>query len=100
HSRRYAGDAATDAQRIEKLLAALRGVPPERRTARFRCALAIVAPDGRAWSVEGVCEGRITHEPRGENGFGYDPVFLLPVLGRTMAELTAEEKNRLSHRAK
>jgi XTP/dITP diphosphohydrolase len=100
HSSRYAGADASDAERIAKLLEALRDVPRERRTARFRCVIAFAAPDGRTWTVEGACEGVIVSEPRGENGFGYDPVFLLPELGRTMAELTAEEKNRVSHRGR
>jgi XTP/dITP diphosphohydrolase len=100
HSHRYAGEHATDADRVAKLLAALQGVPPERRAARFRCAVALAAPDGRTWTAEGACEGRITQEARGTQGFGYDPVFLLPEAGRTMAELTPEEKNRVSHRAR
>jgi XTP/dITP diphosphohydrolase len=100
HSARYAGPNATDADNVTKLLAALRGVPDEARTARFRCVLALLAPDGRLWSVDGTCEGRIAHAPRGEHGFGYDPVFLLPELGRTMAELPPEQKNRISHRAR
>jgi XTP/dITP diphosphohydrolase len=99
HSARYAGPDATDAANVAKLLAALRGVPDEARTARFRCVLALLAPDGRLWTVDGVCEGRIAHAPRGEHGFGYDPVFLLPALGRTMAELPPDQKNRISHRA-
>ena len=97
-SARYApGD---DAVRYRTLLRALEGVPDEARTARFRCTAALVLPDGREFLREGLCEGRITTEPHGEGGFGYDPVFLLPELGRTMAELSAEEKNRISHRAR
>jgi XTP/dITP diphosphohydrolase len=100
HSRRYAGEDATDAQRIDRLLAALSDVPFGRRAARFRCSIAIAAADGRTWTAEGICEGIILGEPRGEHGFGYDPVFFLPELGRTMAELAPSEKNRVSHRAR
>jgi XTP/dITP diphosphohydrolase len=99
-SRRYAGPDATDAERNARLLAELAGVPDPQRTARFRCAVALAAPDGRLWTAEGTCEGRITHAPRGEHGFGYDPIFRLPDLDRTMAELLLEEKDRLSHRAR
>jgi XTP/dITP diphosphohydrolase len=83
---------------VAKLLDALRGVPDEKRTARFRSVVALLSPDHRLWIVEGTLEGRITHAPRGQNGFGYDPVFLVPHLGLTTAELSPEEKNRISHR--
>jgi XTP/dITP diphosphohydrolase len=99
-SRRYAGPDATDAERNARLLAELAGVPDPQRTARFRCAVALAAPDGRVWTAEGTCEGKIAHTPRGEHGFGYDPIFCLPDLNRTMAELLPEEKGRLSHRAR
>jgi len=99
-SRRYAGPEATDADRIDALLKALTDVPDAGRTARFRCALAIAAPDGRVWTAEGACEGRITYAPRGAHGFGYDPIFELPEAARTMAELTPDEKNCVSHRAR
>lgn len=96
-SARYAeGD---DAARWSKLLQELRGVPAGGRTARFVCAAVLALPDGREISSEGVCEGEIALAPRGEGGFGYDPVFLLPD-GRTMAELTSEEKAAISHRGK
>jgi XTP/dITP diphosphohydrolase len=98
HSARYAGPGGSDADCVAKLLRELQGVPDEARTARFRCAIALLAPDGRLWIDEGVLEGRITHAPRGANGFGYDPVFLLPNRGLTTAELPPEEKNRISHR--
>ena len=98
HSARYAGPRGSDAAYVAKLLEALRGVPDEARTARFRCAIALLAPDRRLWIEEGVLEGRITHAPRGDDGFGYDPVFLLPERGLTTAELAPEEKNRISHR--
>jgi len=75
-------------------------VPEEARTARFRCVIALAWPSGRTEVVEGVVEGRIAPEPRGEHGFGYDPIFYVPAYGRTMAELPEEVKNRISHRAR
>jgi XTP/dITP diphosphohydrolase len=98
-SARWAGAGATDADRNAKLLLALAEVPPERRTARFVCAAALAVPGGRTVTEEGICKGVILDAPRGANGFGYDPLFFLPNLERTMAELTSDEKNRLSHRA-
>ena len=89
-----------DAVRYRALLAALEGVPAEERGARFRCIAALALPDGSEYTVEGVCAGHITLEPAGEGGFGYDPVFYVAALGRTMAELAPEEKNRISHRAR
>lgn len=100
YSNRFAGPGATDRDKYERVLDLLEGVPDEKRTARFRAAVAISTPDGETVVVEGTCEGRIAHEPRGEGGFGYDPVFFLPELGRTMAELTPDEKNSISHRGK
>ena len=99
-SRRYAGGNATDSERNRYLLEKLKDVPPEKRGARFRCVIAIATPDGRVDTRQGVCGGVIALGPRGEGGFGYDPVFYLPEIGRTMAELTLEEKNRISHRAR
>ena len=99
-SARYAGPDATDEERWRKLLEELAGVPPEERTARFRCVVAIALPDGRVFTREGSVEGMITDRPRGSHGFGYDPVFYLPELGATMAELPPEVKNRISHRAR
>lgn len=99
YSSRYAGPGATDAANVGLLLERLAGVPPDRRAARFRCVIALVSPNGRAWTCEGTCEGTIAAAPRGTNGFGYDPVFYLPGRGKTMAELSTEEKNRISHRA-
>ncbi len=99
-SARYAGEGASDADRNRLLLERLRGVPGERRSARFRCAVAIADPDGRVWEAEGACEGRIAAAPRGASGFGDDPVFEIPSLGMTFGELGAETKNRLSHRAR
>ncbi len=99
HAARYAGPGATYAGNRAKLLAELEGVEPARRAARFRCACVACLPDGRELVAEGVLEGRITLAPRGANGFGYDPVFEVSQLGRTMAELSDDEKNALSHRA-
>jgi len=97
---RYAGEGASDEQRYSLLLEQLKDVPHEHRSARFRCVIALAWPDGRVEITEGVCEGRITREPRGEHGFGYDPVFYVPEHGCTMAELPPEIKNRISHRAR
>ena len=101
-SSRYAGDSATDAQRIDFLLSRLGDIPEGLWTARFRCVLAIAWPhDATEYDMEyhvGECRGRIVREPCGSGGFGYDPVFLLPSLGKTMAELSTREKNEVSHR--
>jgi len=99
-SHRYAGEGATDADRINYLLSRLKDVPEKQRAARFRCVIAIAEPDGRVELCSGECRGIITREPEGNRGFGYDPIFYLPELGKTMAELTLEEKNRVSHRAR
>jgi XTP/dITP diphosphohydrolase len=99
-SARYSGEAAADASNNAKLLEELRDVPEEDRTARFRCAIAVVDAAGRELaSVDGACEGRIGHEPRGSHGFGYDPLFVPTGYTKTMAELGPETKNRISHRA-
>ena len=100
HSARYAGQGASDADRIRKLLAALDGVPRDNRAARFRCVIALAWPDGRLETFEGQCEGVIALEPKGTNGFGFDPVFYLPELNCTMAELPMDVKDRISHRAR
>jgi XTP/dITP diphosphohydrolase len=99
-SARYAGDDASDAERYRLLLRSLQGVPPGRRGARFRCVVAFADPatPEHVELREGACEGRIADAPRGDGGFGYDPVFLVPDLGRTFAEIPAEQKNQLSHR--
>jgi len=97
-SARYAGLGRTDPERVQALLQELAGVADEHRTARFRAVIAIAEPAGRVEIAEGTVEGRIAREPRGENGFGYDPVFLLPHRGKTAAELPPEEKNAVSHR--
>jgi XTP/dITP diphosphohydrolase len=99
-SARYAGVGATDAANNAKLLEALRDVPPARRTARYRCVAAFVDPArGLELTRAGACEGELRASPRGVGGFGYDPLFVVPGRGVTMAELALEEKNRLSHRA-
>ncbi|MGB9775496.1 MAG: RdgB/HAM1 family non-canonical purine NTP pyrophosphatase [Anaerolineae bacterium] len=90
----------SDADRVAALLARLEGVPWERRTARFRCVIAIAIPEGDLYTTEGTCEGIIATAPAGTGGFGYDPVFYLPELGCTMAQLPPEVKNRISHRAR
>jgi XTP/dITP diphosphohydrolase len=100
YSARYAGEDASDEDRYRLLLRNLDGVPDERRSARFRCAIALAWPTGHAEVVEGVCEGVIAHEPRGERGFGYDPVFYVVELRQTMAQLPEEQKNQVSHRAR
>lgn len=98
-SARYAGPAAQDAENIAKVLEELQGVPGAHRKARFVCVIAICTPEGQCKWVEGECGGVITEAPRGSQGFGYDPIFLVPELGKTFAELEPEEKNRISHRA-
>jgi len=100
HSARYAGEEATDQERFEKLLLELSRAGTRDRRAVFRCVAALATPDGRVWIRSGELWGEIAPEPRGEGGFGYDPVFLVPELGRTLAELSTEEKNQLSHRGK
>lgn len=98
-SARFGGPGLDDAGRTALLLEQLRGVPLERRTARFRCVIAIVGRTGQARTVEGVVDGVIADAPRGEGGFGYDPVFVHPASGRTFGELSEAEKSRVSHRA-
>ena len=101
HSARYAGPAATDTDRYHKLLNALADTPTGQRSARFRCVVAIALPDGTVHTTEGTCEGEIGFAPRGEHGFGYDPVFVVKgYAGRTMAELAPEVKNQISHRGR
>ncbi len=97
-SARYAGENASDKDRVNYLLLKLKDVPWEKRTARFRCVIAIAIPDGEVEFCSGECQGFITFEPKGEQGFGYDPIFYLPELDKTMAELPPEIKNQVSHR--
>jgi XTP/dITP diphosphohydrolase len=98
-SARYAGAEQDAAANIAKLLRALRDVPEGKRTARFRCVIAVARPDGASLTATGTCEGRILEAPRGSGGFGYDPVFYYSPCGKTFAELSPDEKNRVSHRA-
>jgi len=100
YSNRFAGPDATDRDKYMRILELLQGVPDDNRTARFHAAVAVATPEGETVVVEGTCEGRIAREPRGEGGFGYDPIFYLPEFGRTMAELPPDVKNQISHRAK
>lgn len=100
YSARYGGEKASDIDRYKLVLEKMRGVEEKKRTARFICAIAMALPDGREFVTEGACEGLITYEPCGANGFGYDPVFYIPELKSTMAEINLDEKNRISHRAK
>lgn len=99
YSARYAGEGRDDQANIDKVLSELEGVESKKRTARFVCALALVTPDGKEYVVRGECEGQILTECRGYEGFGYDPIFYLPSLEKTMAEIPKREKNILSHRA-
>ena len=100
HSKRYAGEHATDEERVYFLLSKLESVPWEDRTARFRSVIAVVLPSGREELCEGMVEGIIDLEPRGKDGFGYDPIFYLPQFGKTMAQLSLGQKNGISHRGK
>ena len=100
YSARYAGSRATYAENCAKLLKRLRGVPPRRRNARFRSVIAFSSGEGRTRVVEGICSGVITEAPRGQNGFGYDPVFLPTGHSATFGEMSPEQKNRVSHRAR
>ena len=99
HSARWAGAGVSDKERNARLLGRLAGVSAEERTARYVCVVSLALPGDRSTEAEGICEGVILGMPRGTNGFGYDPLFLVPEFGRTMAELTEAEKNRVSHRA-
>lgn len=100
YSARFAGGKATDQENNRKLLSLMENVPPSRRNARFRCAIAIVSPRGEKEIVEGECRGKIGFKEVGKKGFGYDPLFILPQLKKTVAQLTLDEKNRVSHRGK
>ena len=98
HSARYAGEGADDARRRQKLLEQMQG--RKNRKAAFECVISIAVPSGPALTYEGHCEGLVTEAPMGQNGFGYDPVFYFPPLKKTFAQLTREEKSRVSHRGK
>ncbi len=99
-SARWMGEDTSYAVKNAKIMENLKGVPDEQRTARFVCAIAAAFPDGRVITRRGTIEGMIGYEERGENGFGYDPIFFLPEYGKTTAELSPEEKNKISHRGK
>ena len=99
YAARFAGEQATYRDNCEKLLLELKGVPAHQRSAQFITLVALADPSGSVEVVEGILQGRIAEQPAGTEGFGYDPVFEVPELGRTLAELTLEQKNRISHRA-
>ena len=100
YSARFAGEGARDAENNAKLLGELKGVPPAKRGACFKCVLGIARPGGGTASVEGECRGVIIDAPRGHHGFGYDPIFLVPEYNKTFSEMAPEEKNRISHRSR
>jgi XTP/dITP diphosphohydrolase len=99
-SARYAGESATDEQNLVALIQAIRGIPAGGRTARYHCVAALAQPDGELIHVDGVCEGTLRTDRSGDRGFGYDPIFVPIGWDRTMAELTDEEKDRISHRGR
>lgn len=98
YSARYAGENATDADNVKKMLTDLDGI--ENRNAAFQCVISIAVPTGAALTYEGECKGILTKEPMGDNGFGYDPLFFYPDFNKTFAQLTIEEKGKVSHRGK
>ena len=100
HSARYGGADLPHTEKVKLLLNELLGVPDAQRTARFVCVMAYATPDGKVETRRATIEGRINHEPLGNNGFGYDPIFYLPEKNCTTAQLPAEEKNKISHRGK
>ena len=100
HSKRFAGEDTSFPEKMRLILERLAGIPNPKRSARFRCCVALARPDAPTETFEATCEGLIATEPRGMGGFGYDPIFWLPELGHTMAELTPDEKHAVSHRGK
>ncbi len=101
YTARYGGEGLTAVQRYQKLLNAIQHVPEAQRTARFRCVIVLVAPDGTILGeADGVCEGVIAQAPMGDKGFGYDPIFYLPELNKTMAQLSPDQKHQISHRGR
>lgn len=99
-SRRFLGEGASDTQRNTRILKMVADVAPPARTARYRAVVAVATPDGTVRTFEGTCEGELATAPRGAHGFGYDPIFLVPAYGKTMAQLPPAVKNRISHRAR
>jgi XTP/dITP diphosphohydrolase len=100
HSARYAGVRASPQENNQKLLREMEGIPTSKRGARFKCVMALASTDGKEAVTEGVCRGRVGFKEVGKRGFGYDPLFILPNYGKTMAQLSIEDKNRISHRGK
>ena len=100
YSARFCGENSTYPEKFAKIFSMLKDVPEEKRTARFVCAIAVVRPDGSSFTVRGEVEGVLHEEPKGENGFGYDPIFYVPEFGMTTAQMTKEQKNSISHRGK
>ena len=100
YSARYAGEGATYQQLCKKLLKNMENIPDNKRTAAFKSVVAVASPEKILFTVEGICAGKIIHEMRGKHGFGYDPIFLYEPLNKTFAELSAEQKNEISHRAR
>lgn len=100
HSARFAGEEKDDRANNEKLLSLLQGVPTGKRGAGFRCVVALAIPGGGAYTADGVCRGVIGTQPRGEGGFGYDPLFIVPDQGKTFAQLDMDTKNSISHRGR
>lgn len=100
HSARFAGPERGDSANNQKLLQLLEGIPRGKRTAKFRCVVAVATPGGKVATVDGSCEGIIETQPSGSGGFGYDPLFWVPEFGKTFAELNAEIKNAISHRGR
>lgn len=100
HSARYAGEGASDEEKCARILQEMENIPDASRTARFVCAMALVTPQGEEKIFRGSCEGRITREPRGTEGFGYDPIFYFEESGCTFAEMARQSKNQVSHRGR
>ncbi|MED1204835.1 XTP/dITP diphosphatase [Heyndrickxia acidicola] len=98
YSARYAGEAKNDQENMDKVLIEMETIPDSQRTARFYCALAVAVPGKKTITVSGTCEGKILRQPQGTNGFGYDPIFWVPAKEQTLAQLQADEKNKISHR--
>jgi XTP/dITP diphosphohydrolase len=100
YSARYAGEGVPHQENNRKLLKEMEGIPISKRGARFRCVIVVASPNGKEAVTEGSCKGRIGFKEVGKKGFGYDPLFILPQYGKTMAQLSIEEKNKISHRGK